>query len=81
MIKDAKELKSKRIRPYSGYGRESFPAWGADITPTDDGMIIHGGKPLHGAEIDSYLDHRVAMSSLLPDCSVMDHSLLRGGTV
>ena len=34
----------------------------ADITPTEDGMIIHGGKPLHGAEIDSYLDHRVAMS-------------------
>ena len=25
-------------------------------------MIIHGGKPLHGAVIDSHLDHRVAMS-------------------
>ena len=25
VIKDAKELKRKRIRPYSGYGRESFP--------------------------------------------------------
>ena len=35
---------------------------GADIQPTDDGMIIHGGKPLHGAEINSYLDHRIAMS-------------------
>ena len=30
--------------------------------PTDDGMIIHGGKPLHGAAIDSHQDHRVAMS-------------------
>ena len=28
----------------------------------DDGMIIHGGRPLHGAEIESHLDHRVAMS-------------------
>ena len=30
-------------------------AMGCDITPTDDGMIIRGGKTLHGAEIDSYL--------------------------
>ena len=29
---------------------------------TADGMIIHGGKPLHGATIDSHLDHRIAMS-------------------
>ena len=25
-------------------------------------MIIHGGKPLHGAVIDSHLDHRIAMT-------------------
>ena len=25
-------------------------------------MIIHGGKPLHGATIDSKSDHRIAMS-------------------
>ena len=35
---------------------------GADITATDDGMIIRGGKPLHGAVINSHLDHRIAMS-------------------
>ena len=35
---------------------------GCDIEGTDDGMIIHGGKPLHGATIDSRLDHRIAMS-------------------
>jgi 3-phosphoshikimate 1-carboxyvinyltransferase len=35
---------------------------GADITGTDDGMIINGGKTLHGAVIDTYLDHRIAMS-------------------
>ena len=61
VIKDAKELKVKesdRILVMA----ENLSRMGADITPTDDGMIIHGGKPLHGAEIDSYLDHRVAMS-------------------
>ena len=35
---------------------------GADITPTDDGMIIQGGRALHGAKINSYLDHRIAMA-------------------
>ena len=61
VIKDAKELKVKesdRILVMA----ENLSRMGADITPTEDGMIIHGGKPLHGAEIDSYLDHRVAMS-------------------
>ena len=61
IIKDAKELKVKesdRILVMA----EKLSRMGADITPTDDGMIIHGGKPLHGAVIDSYLDHRVAMS-------------------
>jgi 3-phosphoshikimate 1-carboxyvinyltransferase len=35
---------------------------GCDITGMDDGMIIQGGKPLHGAVIDSHMDHRIAMS-------------------
>ena len=35
---------------------------GCDVEPTEDGMIIHGGKPLHGAVIDSKKDHRIAMS-------------------
>ena len=55
VIKDAKELKVKesdRILVMA----ENLSRMGADITPTDDGMIIHGGKPLHGTEIDSYLD-------------------------
>ena len=37
-------------------------AMGADVTPTEDGMIIRGGTPLHGATLDSHLDHRIAMS-------------------
>ena len=55
------ELKVKNQTEFWLWQR-TFPRMGADITPTEDGMIIHGGKPLHGAEIDSYLDHRVAMS-------------------
>lgn len=61
VIKDAAELKVKesdRIAVMT----ENLSAMGCDITATDDGMIIKGGKPLHGALIDPHLDHRIAMS-------------------
>ena len=32
------------------------------ITETDDGMIINGGKSIHGADFKTYGDHRMAMS-------------------
>ncbi len=35
---------------------------GADIIELADGMIIRGGKKLHGAAVKSYSDHRIAMS-------------------
>ena len=41
---------------------EYLSAMGADITGTPDGMIIRGGPALHGAEIHTYKDHRIAMS-------------------
>ena len=35
---------------------------GADIEIGADDMIVHGGKPLTGCEVDSYDDHRIAMA-------------------
>jgi len=35
---------------------------GAKIEPLPDGMVIYGGRPLSGAEVDSHFDHRLAMS-------------------
>lgn len=61
VIRDAAELKVKesdRIATVTA----NLRAMGCDVTPTDDGMIIRGGSPLHGAVLDSYLDHRIAMS-------------------
>jgi 3-phosphoshikimate 1-carboxyvinyltransferase len=34
---------------------------GVTARETDDGLIIEGGKP-HSAEIETYNDHRIAMS-------------------
>ncbi len=61
MIKDAAELKVKESDRIT-IVTENLLHMGCDITPTDDGMIILGGKPLHGGELNSYLDHRIAMS-------------------
>ena len=61
VIRDAAELKVKesdRIAVMS----ENLSAMGAKVTATDDGLVIEGGRPLHGAVIESRLDHRVAMS-------------------
>lgn len=60
-IKDAAELKVKETNRIDTV-TENLKVMGCDITPTDDGMIINGGKPLHGATIHSHLDHRIAMS-------------------
>ncbi|MBO5207849.1 MAG: 3-phosphoshikimate 1-carboxyvinyltransferase [Lachnospiraceae bacterium] len=61
VIKDAAELKVKESNRIDVMV-ENLTAMGAQITGTDDGMIIEGGKPLHGAFIKTYLDHRIAMS-------------------
>lgn len=61
IIKDAQELKVKESNRIDTVVT-NLKAIGAHIEATDDGMIIEGGHPLHGAVIDSHLDHRIAMS-------------------
>lgn len=61
IIKDAAELKVKESDRIASVV-ENLQAMGCDIEATDDGMIIHGGKPLHGADIKTRGDHRLAMS-------------------
>ena len=61
VIKDAAELKVKESNRIDVMVR-NLTAMGADVTETEDGMIIRGGRPLHGAVIDSKLDHRIAMT-------------------
>ena len=61
VIKDAQALKVKetnRIRAVV----DEFNKCGIAITETDDGMIINGGKSIHGADFKTYGDHRMAMS-------------------
>ena len=67
IIKDASELKVKESNRIAVMV-ENLSAMGADVEETEDGMIIRGGKSLHGAVIDSHLDHRIAMTFAITGC-------------
>ncbi len=63
-IRHAAELRVKesdRIATTAG----NLRAMGGMVEEFEDGMHISGGAPLHGAELDSYGDHRIAMSFLI----------------
>ena len=63
-IRHAAELRVKesdRIATTAG----NLRAMGGLVEEFDDGMVITGGAPLHGCELDSFGDHRIAMSFLV----------------
>ena len=60
IIRDAEELKVKETNRIDAVAKE-LTILGADITPTDDGLIIHGPTSLHGGRVTSYGDHRIGM--------------------
>ena len=60
IIRDAEELKVKETNRIDAVATE-LNKMGANIEPTEDGMIIHGGTELHGADVTSYGDHRIGM--------------------
>lgn len=81
VIKDAADLRAKESNRIDVMV-DHLSAMGCDITGTQDGMIIEGGKPLHGTTIDPHMDHRIAMSfaiaSLIADgtTEIMDSDIV-----
>ena len=61
VIKDAAELRVKESDRITVMANQ-LNSMGASITELSDGMEITGGTPLTGAELDSFTDHRIAMS-------------------
>jgi 3-phosphoshikimate 1-carboxyvinyltransferase len=60
-VRDAGELRVKESDRLSAVTR-NLEAMGAQVEQTADGWRIPGGQRLHGAEIESYHDHRIAMA-------------------
>ncbi|MDZ4133069.1 MAG: 3-phosphoshikimate 1-carboxyvinyltransferase, partial [Dethiobacteria bacterium] len=61
VISDAAELRIKESDRIAALAGE-MGKLGVRITEKEDGMIIHGGSDLLGAEVDSCGDHRIAMA-------------------
>ncbi len=63
-IRDAEELRAKesdRLRAM----REVLSAFGVDVVELNDGLTIHGGRPLRAAHVHAHGDHRVAMAAVV----------------
>jgi 3-phosphoshikimate 1-carboxyvinyltransferase len=60
-IRDARELRVKESDRIAAIAA-NLRAMGADVQELDDGLKIPGNQKLHGAEIDSFGDHRIAMA-------------------
>lgn len=73
IIRDAEELKVKETDRITAVVTE-LKKLGADITATDDGMIINGPTSLKGSKLSTYGDHRIGMmaaiASLITDSSI-----------
>jgi 3-phosphoshikimate 1-carboxyvinyltransferase len=61
LIRDAQELRVKESDRLSAMASQ-LNRMGAQVTEHPDGLEITGGYPLKGAEVDSFTDHRIAMS-------------------
>ena len=76
-IRDAKELRVKESDRIALIAA-NLRAMGADVEEFDDGLDIPGGQTLHGAEIDSGGDHRIAMAFSVAALRATGDTLIRG---
>ncbi len=60
-VRDGKELRVKESDRIAAVAT-NLRKMGAEIEERPDGMKIPGGQHLHGAELDSFGDHRIAMA-------------------
>jgi 3-phosphoshikimate 1-carboxyvinyltransferase len=61
VFKDAEELRVKESDRITVMATQ-LNAMGAKVTECPDGMEVTGGQSLSGTEVDSFTDHRIAMS-------------------
>ena len=63
-IRDARELRVKESDRIASMA-SNLRAFGAEVEILEDGLRIPGGQQLHGAELDSFGDHRIAMAGAI----------------
>ena len=79
VIRDAAELRVKetdRIEATAAFLR----AMGASVEERPDGLVIEGGRPLHGATVDACDDHRIAMAAAVAALGASSPTTIRGAS-
>jgi 3-phosphoshikimate 1-carboxyvinyltransferase len=76
-IRDAKELRVKESDRIALVAK-NLRAMGAEVEEFEDGLDVPGGRALHGAEIDSAGDHRIAMAFSVAALKAEGETLIRG---
>jgi 3-phosphoshikimate 1-carboxyvinyltransferase len=74
---DAKELRVKESDRIASIAI-NLRAMGAQVEEREDGLKIPGGQSLHGAELDSFGDHRIAMAFSIAALGAQGETLIRG---
>lgn len=77
VIRDAKELRVKETDRIATMAAE-LQRMGADVQPTEDGMVINGPCRLQGATCESHGDHRVGMAMSVAALAAEGETNIRG---
>jgi 3-phosphoshikimate 1-carboxyvinyltransferase len=76
-VRDAKELRVKESDRIGSIAT-NLRAMGAQLEEREDGLKIPGGQQLHGAELESFSDHRIAMAFSIAALRAHGETLIRG---
>jgi 3-phosphoshikimate 1-carboxyvinyltransferase len=76
-IHDARELRVKESDRIAAVA-QNLRAMGAEVEESDDGLRVPGQQQLHGAEIDSHDDHRIAMAFSVAALRAKGESVIHG---
>jgi 3-phosphoshikimate 1-carboxyvinyltransferase len=76
-VRDAKELRVKESDRIASIAT-NLSAMGAQLEQREDGLKIPGGQSLHGTELDSFGDHRIAMAFSIAALRARGDTLIRG---
>ena len=76
-VRDAKELRVKESDRIAAVAT-NLRRMGAEVEEREDGMRVPGNQRLHGAEIESFGDHRIAMAFAIAALRAEGETLIRG---
>jgi 3-phosphoshikimate 1-carboxyvinyltransferase len=76
-VRDAKELRVKESDRIAAVAT-NLRGMGAKVEEFEDGLKVPGGQSLHGAELDSFGDHRIAMAFAVAALGAKGETLIKG---